>query len=328
MPSIRAGVVGGAGFTGGELLRLLLLHGDVDVASVVSTSHAGESIWEIHRDLRGETELRFVQEVSGDPDVLFLCVSAGEAKTYLQTHPPAPRSTVIDLSADHRLASFANGPFIYGLPEFARDRLLSARSDGRHVANPGCFATAVALAMLPLAEAGHLIGDVHASAITGSTGAGRQLTPTVHFSWRAGNAQVYEPFTHRHVHELAALFRTVDPAWSGSLRLVPYRGAFTRGIVAACYTRTELPLAEARGLYARRYASHPFVRLVDASPDVKAVANTNACHLWIARDGADLLVVSAIDNLLKGAAGQAVENMNLVFGFDERRGLRLKATGW
>lgn len=326
---ISAAIVGGTGYTGGETLRLLLNHPLAEAVFVSGESRAGEEVARAHTDLAGETDLRFARaaDLPPDIDVLFLCLAHGESRSFLEGARLSPRTRVIDLSRDFRHAS-GNPDFIYGLPEAFRDRIRSARKNNAHVANPGCFATCLQLGLLPLAARGLLTGDIHSSAITGSTGAGKSPTPTTHYSWRAQNAQVYQPFTHPHAEEAAATFRAIGQGFAGAVRLIPYRGSFTRGLIASSYTPFAGSIDDALGLYREFYASHPFVRIVDEAPDVKQVVNTNRCLVHLTSHGGMLLAVSVIDNLLKGAAGQAVQNMNLLFGLDEEAGLKLKPTAF
>jgi len=321
---ISVSIAGGAGFAAGELLRVLAAHPSTRVSSVVSASQAGTPLAAVHDGLEELGLLAFTDAVSADSDVLFLCLPHGESEGFLAAQSVPDGCMVIDFSRDHR--TDPTGRFVYGLPEAAREEIRGARAVGRHIANPGCFATAIELGLLPLLQAGLLHGDVHTSAITGSTGAGCALLPTLHYSWRHDNVQVYDAFAHSHLDEMRATFRRVQPGYEGSHFLVPYRGPFTRGIIATSYTACTCTAEEMRSLYRDSYAEHPFVTVIDGSPSLKQVVNTNHCILSVDVKQGMCIAVSAIDNLLKGAAGQAVQNMNLCFGLDERSGLRLKAS--
>ena len=323
--AIDVAIAGGSGLVAGELLRLLAAHPEVRFVSVASGSQAGTPVSSVHDGLLELGDLRFDATPATDSDVLFLCLPHGEAASVLSAHPPASRCTVIDLSRDHRTG--ADG-FVYGLPELAREELRTLRSRGHHVANPGCFATAIQLGLLPLLRNGLLAGDVHTSAVTGATGAGRAALPTLHFNWRHDNLQVYQPFTHAHLDEMRETFGRLQPGYGGRQYFVPYRGPFTRGIIASSYTPCALSAEEVRGLYREHYDGHPFTTVTDASPSLKQVVNTNHCLLSVDVVDGMCIAVSVIDNLLKGAAGQAVQNMNLLFGFEERSGLRLKASAY
>jgi N-acetyl-gamma-glutamyl-phosphate reductase len=326
--SLRVGIIGGAGYTGGELLRILVQHPDARISFVHSSSNAGKPIASVHADLLGETDLYFTAELSFDIDVLFLCVGHGDAKKFLTVNQIPRHVQVIDLSQDFRYAN--DDAWLYGLPELNRDRIRTARERNVHIANPGCFATCIQLGLLPLANAGLLAREVHITGVTGSTGAGQSLSPTSHFSWRTGNVSVYKAFEHQHVREvrasLARLQSNVDEATK--LYFVPMRGSFTRGILASMYCKFEDSLEAAQILYSTYYAPHPFVHLSQTSPDVKQVVNTNKCVLHLEKHDNMLFIVSVIDNLLKGASGQAVQNMNLLFGLDEMAGLHLKASSF
>lgn len=302
-------IIGAAGYTGGELIRLLLRHPAVGEARItaVSASHADRSVTQAHPDLAGETTLRFTSTFHG-ADVVFLCQGHGKAATWMQEHAPAASTKVIDLSVDHRL----DPSWTYGLPEVHRDAICATT----RLANPGCFATSIELALWPLR--GHLRDAVHVTAITGSTGAGQAPSDTTHFSWRANNIGVYKAFDHQHLPEIA---RTVG---YDDIVFIPMRGSWTRGILASCVVRTELPIEGLRELYVSAYDGHPFTHVVDDLPDVKRVVGTNKCLIGLQRHGDHVLIVSVIDNLLKGASGQAVQNMNLMCGFDETDGLLLK----
>lgn len=322
---IKIGVAGGAGYTGGELLRLLINHPYAEIAFVHSRSNAGEPVSKVHTDLLGDTDLRFAAELSDDIDVLFLCVGHGEAKTFLKGNAIAAHVAIIDLSQDYRLAKDATEgerAFVYGLPELNKTQIQAAKN----IANPGCFATAIQLALLPLAQAG-LLNDVHATGITGSTGAGQKPTATSHFSWRANNIEAYKSLTHQHLKEIRQSLAQLQPA-TPSVNFIPWRGDFTRGIYVTAYSDSSLTEAEAYKLYNDYYAAHPFTHVSNSMINMKQVVNTSKCLLHLEVAAGKLIVHSAIDNLLKGASGQAVQNMNLMFGLAEDAGLRLKASSF
>ncbi len=330
---VLAGIVGGAGYTGGEMLRILINHPDVEIAFVHSASSAGKYVYEVHTDLFGDTDLKFAAELAYNIDVLFLCVGHGDAKKFLDANPIPDHIKIIDLSQDFRLSQNAKHKaksFVYGLPELNREAIKQANN----VANPGCFATCLQLGLLPLADKGLIKNEVHITATTGSTGAGRSLSETTHFTWRNDNLSVYKAFEHQHLNEVAQSLNQLQPGFSppsegrGIINFIPYRGDFTRGIIASVYTDSDLTEAEALRLYQHYYASHPFTHVTHHDIDLKQVVNTNKCFIQVKKHGNKLLIVSVIDNLLKGASGQAVQNMNLMFGLDEKAGLRLKATGF
>ena len=321
---IKAGIIGGAGYTGGELIRILLRHPEVSIAFVSSRSQQGKAVSAVHNDLLGDTDLHFNAEADFEVDVLFLCMGHGQSKKYLRENEIPLEVHIIDLSQDFRLNSPKKRPFIYGLPEAFRPQIRKAV----HIANPGCFATSIQLALLPLSSEKLLRHEIHVSGITGSTGAGQQLSPTGHFSWRSSNISVYKPFRHQHLAEIRKTLSLVQKSSIGALRFLPFRGNFTRGILSAVYTKSDLSLDEAYTLYEQYYANHPFVHLSEENADVKQVVNTNKAILHLEKEEDMLLVISVIDNLIKGAAGQAVQNMNLMFGLDEESGLQLKSVGF
>ena len=331
---IHCGIIGGAGYTGGELLRILLRHPFVEVTFIHSKSQAGKPVWTTHTDLLGDTDLTFSGQEPAtlleqvDVDVIFLCSGHGASATFMAEHDISDDIAVIDLSADFRNRSRTGGPgeddFVYGLPELQRERIQEAM----RIANPGCFATSIQLALLPLAKAGQLTDAVQVSAITGSTGAGQALSPTTHFTWRNNNVSVYKAFAHQHLAEIRQSITTLDPDFNHAINFVPYRGDFTRGIMANVHTPFAGTLAGATELYRAYYAPHPFTHLSDAPIDVKQVVNTNKCLLHLELHDGQLLITSVIDNLTKGASGQAVQNMNLIFGLPEDTGLRLKAVAF
>lgn len=324
---IKVGVAGGAGYTGGELLRIIINHPNVDIKYVYSTSQAGNPVHNTHKDLLGETDLVFTNELL-EVDVLFLCLPHGTSKTFLQDNTISENTKIIDLSTDfrHSIEEFESDQsgFIYGLPEFQKEAIKSATK----VANPGCFATGIQFTLLPLAKAGRISDDIHVSAVTGSTGAGRVPSDTSHFSWRTGNISVYKQFSHQHLKEIKATLKHLQPNFNKAVNFIPYRGNFSRGILASVYTKFDGTLEEARQLYKDFYANHPFVHFVDVALDLKQVVNTNKCVLQVELHDGNIYIQSAIDNLLKGASGQAVQNMNLMFGLEEKAGLRLKTVAF
>ena len=321
---IKVGIIGGAGYTAGELMRILLCHPQTEVVFVQSDSNAGNEVWRVHQDLVGETNLRFIDDCAkyisgGDCDVVFVCAGHGRSKQIVNTTLSGFHGKIIDLSNDYRLSADAED-FVYGLPEAFRSKIVSAT----HIANPGCFATSIQLALLPLAKA-DLLGEIHVTGITGSTGAGQKPQETTHFSWRANNMSVYKAFTHQHLGEICETLHSLAPTWSGEINFVPVRGDFPRGIMASVYLDSELSEEEAISLYNSYYKDEPFVTVVDSNPDMKMVVGTNKCVLYVKKYGAKLHIVSMIDNLTKGASGQAIQNMNLMFHLPEDLGLRLKA---
>lgn len=327
---IRVGIIGGAGYTGGELLRLLINHPQVQIVFVHSNSHAGNSVYEVHTDLLGDTDLKFTDELSQQVDALFLCVGHGDARKFLKAHSINSGIRIIDLSQDFRLRAntqFLDREFVYGLPELNREQIHSAQN----IANPGCFATCIQLAMLPLMRSGYWQAPVHIHATTGSTGAGQSLSPTSHFTWRNNNLSVYKPFTHQHLHEIKESLIQVSLPTSTPhplIHFIPERGDFARGIFASLYTQTDLSLREAIILYQDAYRDHPFTHVSEKSIAMKQVMNTNKCVIHLEKHDDQLLITAALDNLLKGASGQAVQNMNLMFGLQECAGLKLKASAF
>lgn len=322
----RVGIVGGAGYTGGEMIRLLINHPYVSISFIHSTSNAGNSVSKMHADLLGETELLFTDTLQNEIDVLFLCVGHGDAKKFLSENKISDAIKVIDLSQDFRLsqnASAGTREFVYGLPELNKEKIKLARN----IANPGCFATAIQLGLLPLAKAG-ILGDVYTTGITGSTGAGQGLSTTSHFSWRANNIQAYKVLQHQHINEIHQSLQQLQGNDGMEVNFVPWRGDFTRGIYVSSIIDCGLPVEEVKQLYKKFYEDQPFTHVSDTMIDLKQVANTNKCVLHIEKQGSKIVVHSAIDNLLKGACGQAVQNMNLIFGLDECVGLKLKAAGF
>ena len=324
---IKAGIIGGAGYTGGEMLRILLNHPNVDIAFVNSKSNTGNYIYEVHTDLFGDTDLKFSGDLSHDIDVLFLCVGHGDAKKFLTENDIPDNIKIVDLSQDFRLspnAKINNKTFVYGLPELQRGAIKSAQN----IANPGCFATCLQLGLLPLAASNNLNSEVHITATTGSTGAGQSPSATTHFTWRNDNLSIYKAFDHQHLGEIGQSLNQLQPNFGQTLNFVPYRGDYTRGIIASIYLDTDLSEDEAFKLYEDYYTGHPFTHVTKRNIDLKQIVNTNKCFIQVQKLGKKLLITSIIDNLTKGASGQAIQNMNLLFGFDETAGLKLKATGF
>ena len=320
MTKIKIGIIGGAGYTGGELLRILIHHPQAEIVYVNSKSQAGKPVYSTHTDLLGDTDLRFSEDLHTDIDVAFLCSGHGESKKFLTANPSFKSLKIIDLSTDYRDESEG---FVYGLAELQRDKIRQAN----HIANPGCFATSIELALLPLASSDLIYDEVHVSAVTGSTGAGQSLSPSTHFSWRNNNMSIYKAFTHQHLTEIGMTLESFHGK-KPTVNFIPYRGNFTRGIIANVYTKFEGTIEEAKELYRNYYAEHPFTHISDSPVDIKQVINTNKCLISLEVHEGNLLITSVIDNLTKGAAGQAVQNMNLTFGLDEKIGLGLKSVGF
>lgn len=322
---IRAGIIGGAGYTAGELIRLLVNHPDVELAWVNSTSNAGNRVADIHQGLIGETSLRFTDDTPWDDiDVLFCCTPHGKTREFMDATAVPERVKIIDLSTDYRIEDGTHD-FVYGLPELNRKRLVRGAT---RVANPGCFATAIQLALLPLAKNLLLNSDIHVTAITGSTGAGVKPSPTSYFSWRNDNVSVYKPFRHQHLAEIRQSLSSLQSSFKADINFIPVRGCFSRGIMAIVYTDCPLELEQVRKLYDDYYDDHSFTFVTDKAPDLKDVVNTNKCILHLDKVDGKLLITSVIDNLIKGASGQAVHNMNLIFGLQERVGLALKPSAF
>lgn len=338
---IKVGIAGGAGYTGGELLRILVNHPEVEIVSVHSNSNAGNPIADTHTDLFGDTDLKFTGTLSQDIDVLFLCVGHGDARKFLEANTIANPIKIIDLSQDFRLArsskfkteslKLKDRSFVYGLPELNRDKIRTASN----IANPGCFATAIEIGLLPLAAKGLLNSEVHINATTGSTGAGQSLAATSHFTWRNNNLSVYKAFEHQHLNEIGETLTQLQSNSAPStpearlrLNFIPQRGDFTRGILAAIYLESDLSLEDATKIYTDFYADHPFTHVSEKNIDLKQVVNTNKALVHLEKHGNKLFIISMIDNLLKGASGQAVQNMNLMFGLNETMGLKLKAAAF
>jgi len=324
MTKIKVGVIGGAGYTAGELLRILINHPAVTIVFVNSSSNAGNPVTDVHSGLIGETDLVFTSELPfSSVDALFLCSAHGDSKKFMDENNVPSSLKIIDLSTDYR-EKRSDHDFVYGLPELNRGQIRKAT----HIANPGCFATAIQLALLPLASAGLLTHEVHVNAITGSTGAGVKPSATSHFSWRNNNISIYKAFGHQHLQEIGQSLRQLQPGFDKAVNFIPVRGNFARGIYATAYTQCSLSLNEAKKLYADFYKDAAFTFVVDKNPDMKQVVNTNKGLVYLEKHDDKLLIVSMIDNLLKGASGQAVQNMNLLFGLDEKTGLGLKAIGF
>ncbi len=319
---IKAGIIGGAGYTGGELIRLLVNHPSITISFIHSRSHAGQPVDKIHQDLLGH-DLHFTDQHSNNIDVLFLCLGHGESQKFISTNAIDERIKIIDLANDFRLAknaSFGNRQFVYGLPELNRDKIKTAGN----IANPGCFATTIQLGLLPLAKNG-LLKEVFTTGITGSTGAGQSPSATSHFSWRANNIQAYKTLTHQHLSEIGESLDYLQPM-APALNFVPWRGDFTRGVFISSQLHCDLELPELNKLYEDFYSGHPFTKLTQEPVFLKQVVNTNNCVIQLEKNGDILVVHSVADNLLKGASGQAIQNMNLIFGLDETTGLNLKAS--
>ena len=319
---IKVGIIGGAGYTAGELIRLLINHPQVAIEFIHSTSNAGNLVSEVHGDLYGECDLRFSAEYDLTAvDVLFLCSAHGASAKFMEENEIPAELKIVDLAQDFR---DEHDDFVYGLPEMQREKISTAT----RIANPGCFATAIQLALLPLAKAQLLNDEVHITAITGSTGAGVKPSATTHFSWRSDNISTYKAFEHQHLLEIGRNLRNLQPSFDKALNFVPMRGDFARGILASVYTECPLSAEEAVALYKEYYADSRFCFVAEKNIDLKQVVNTNKALVYVSKYGSKLHIVSAIDNLLKGASGQAVENMNLICGFDEKLGLNLKPSAF
>ena len=320
---VRIGILGAAGYTGGELIRILLAHPQASIVFANSESNAGNLICDVHEGLMGETDMRFTAEMPfGEVDVVFFCFGHGKSRAFLQEHTIPSHVRIIDLAQDFRIAG--EHDYVYGLPETHRQEI----STCMHLANPGCFATCIQLGLLPALNAGIISGDIHTNGITGSTGAGQKPGATTHFSWRNDNISIYKTFTHQHLHEINQTIHELQPQYDGQMFFIPQRGCFTRGIFVTSYARCNTPIEEVKAIYEDYYRDAAFTHVVSTSPDMKQVVNTNKALVYVERYADQLLMVSCIDNLLKGAVGQAVENMNLMFGLPEDTGLRLKASAF
>jgi len=318
---IKAGIVGGGGYTAGELIRILLFHPEVKLTSVMSNSQAGKILSETHHDLIGDTDLKFSDKFDPDVDVVFLCRGHGQSQPFLEEHKIGDDTTVVDLSRDFRMEDGTHN-FTYGLPELQREKIKSTK----RIANPGCFATAMQLCLLPLAKAKLLKDEVHINGITGSTGAGQSKLDTTHFSWRNNNISVYKAFNHQHLTEVNQSIDMLQGKFDKHINFIPMRGDFTRGIFISMYTKTDKSEAELVNLFKAYYADHPFTHVSDENIAIKQVVNTNKAILHVEKHNGKVFVTSIIDNLLKGASGHAVQNMNLSFGLKETTGLNLKST--
>ena len=321
---IQVGIIGSSGYVAGEVIRCLIHHPKVNLNFLFSHSNAGKKVAQIHQDLLNESELVFIDKINPDVDVVFLCLGHGNSTTFLQNNDFSASTKIIDLSNDFRLkedAVFDHKTFVYGLIEMNKAEIKKAN----YIANPGCFATAIQLGLLPLASNGLLSKDIHVNAITGSTGAGQTLSNTSHFSWRNNNISIYKAFEHQHLGEITESLSTVQKSFTSDVNFLPVRGDFTRGIFASMYTACELSESELIGLYKEYYKNEAFTHVSDSSVDLKQVVNTNQCFIQIQKIKGKVLITSVIDNLLKGAAGQAIQNMNLLFGLDETVGLNFKA---
>ncbi|MBE6284423.1 MAG: N-acetyl-gamma-glutamyl-phosphate reductase [Mediterranea massiliensis] len=321
---IRVGIIGGAGYTAGELIRLLINHPEAEIVFVNSASNAGNKITDVHEGLYGETDLTFTDQLPLDEiDLLFFCTAHGDTRKFMESHNLPEELKIIDLSMDYRLKS-DDHDFIYGLPELNRRATCSAK----HVANPGCFATCIQLGLLPLAKHNLLEGDIMVNAITGSTGAGVKPGATSHFSWRNNNMSVYKAFQHQHVPEIKQSLKQLQSNFDSEIDFIPYRGDFPRGIFCTIVLKTKLAIEEAVNIYTEYYAKDSFTHVVEKNIDLKQVVNTNKCLIHLEKHGDKLLIISCVDNLLKGASGQAVHNMNLLFNLEETVGLRLKPSAF
>lgn len=340
---MKVGILGAAGYTGGELIRVLLNHPQAEIVFANSESNAGKKVYEVHEGLFGDTELTFTDQLPFDQvDVVFFCFGHGKSEAFLREHSIPAGVKIIDLAQDFRVGPYhlpqqqavpgveeplqqvEGGSWVYGLPEANRAQIESCRL----LANPGCFATCIQLALLPALKAGVISGDIHVNGITGSTGAGQKPGTTTHFSWRNDNISVYKTFTHQHLIEIGQTVREMQPGYDGRVLFIPQRGCFARGIYVTAYARCETPLEEVQHIYARYYRDAAFTHFITQSPDMKQVVNTNKAVVYVERYQDQLLMICCIDNLLKGAVGQAVQNMNLMFGIPERTGLDLKASAF
>ena len=321
---IKVGIVGGAGYTAGELLRLLLNHPDVEIVFVNSSSNAGNKLAAVHAGLYGETDMTFTTNLPLDEiDLLFFCTAHGDTKKFIEENYIPEKLKIIDLSQDFRIES-PKSQFVYGLPELNRRAICNAK----YVANPGCFATGIQLALLPLAKHLMLNNSIHVNAITGSTGAGVKPSTTSHFSWRNNNVSIYKPFEHQHLAEIRQSLMQLQHSFRSSINFIPVRGDFTRGIFTTAYMECKIELDEIKKIYNEYYEDHSFTFVIDENPDLKQVINTNKCLLHLQKIEDKLLIISVIDNLLKGASGQAVHNMNLLYNLEETVGLHLKSTAF
>ncbi|WP_439131259.1 N-acetyl-gamma-glutamyl-phosphate reductase [Polaribacter sp.] len=324
MKNLEVGIIGGAGYTAGELIRLLLNHPKTTINFVYSTSNAGNKLYNVHQDLIGSTEIDFTQKINPNVDVLFLCLGHGNSRAFLEKNSFSDETKIIDLSNDFRLLAdknFNGKEFVYGLPELNKAQIISAKN----IANPGCFATALQLAILPLAANGLLQNDVHINAVTGATGAGTSLSKTTHFTWRDNNFSHYKAFNHQHLGEINQTVNQLQSNFDSEINFMPNRGNFSRGIFATTYTKFEGSLEDAQKMYSTFYKDAAFTFVSDEPIHMKQVVNTNKCLVQLEKHGNKLLITTTIDNLLKGASGQAIQNLNLMYGLEETLGLNLKA---
>ncbi|UAM99874.1 N-acetyl-gamma-glutamyl-phosphate reductase [Polaribacter litorisediminis] len=321
---LEVGIIGGAGYTAGELIRLLLNHPKTHINFVYSTSNSGHKVYKIHQDLLGSTEMNFTNTINTNIDVLFLCLGHGNSTAFLQKNTFSENTKIIDLSNDFRLTAdknFDGKKFIYGLPELQKEAIKEAK----YIANPGCFATALQLAILPLAAHKLLQNDVHINAVTGATGAGTSLSATTHFTYRDNNFSHYKAFTHQHLEEINQTVKKLQADFNSEINFVPNRGNFSRGIFATTYTEFKGSIKEAIKMYQEYYKDAKFTFISETDIHLKQVVNTNKCFIHLVKHNNKLLITSIIDNLLKGASGQAIQNMNLMCGFEEALGLNLKS---
>ncbi|MCL4137774.1 UNVERIFIED_CONTAM: hypothetical protein GTU68_027381 [Idotea baltica] len=324
MKNLEVGIVGGAGYTAGELLRLLLNHPKTNINFVFSTSNAGNKVSKVHQDLIGSTEISFTDTINSNVDVLFLCLGHGNSTKFLKENSFSSSTKIIDLSNDFRLTAdkiLDEKDFVYGLPELQKENIRTAQ----YIANPGCFATALQLAILPLAANNLLQNDVHINAVTGATGAGTSLSETTHFTYRDNNFSHYKAFNHQHLGEINQTVEQLQSDFNSEINFMPNRGNFSRGIFATTYTKFDGSLEDAKKIYKDYYKDAAFTFVSDENIHLKQVVNTNKCILQIEKHNHKLLITSVIDNLLKGASGQAIQNMNLMYNFEETLGLNLKA---
>lgn len=320
---IRVGILGAAGYTGGELIRLLVNHPDVCIVFANSESNAGNKVCDVHEGLVGETDMEFTDEMPFDKvDVVFFCFGHGKSEAFLKEHSIPENVKIIDLAQDFRIKG--EHDYVYGLPEIHHEQIAQCQ----HLANPGCFATCIQEALLPALKAGIISGDIHVNGITGSTGAGQKPGATTHFSWRNDNCSVYKTFTHQHLLEINQTVQELQPGYDGRVLFIPQRGCFSRGIFVTAYAKCDTPIEEVQRIYDEFYKDAVFTHYVKKSPDLKQVVNTNKAVVYVERYDDQLLMISCIDNLLKGAVGQAVQNMNIMFGLNERAGLNLKASAF
>lgn len=324
MDKVRIGILGAAGYTGGELIRVLLNHPQAEIVFANSESNAGNKVYAVHEGLLGETEMEFTDEMPFDQvDVVYFCFGHGKSEAFLKEHTIPAHVKIIDLAQDFRIAAPGHD-YVYGLPETHRSQI----SGCNHLANPGCFATCIQLAMLPALAHGLISGDIHVNGITGSTGAGQKPGATTHYSWRNDNISVYKTFTHQHLLEINQTVQELCPGYDGRVLFIPQRGCFARGIYVTAYAKCDTSLEDVQKAYADYYADAAFTHFTTKSPDMKQVVNTNKAVVYVEKYQDQLLMICCIDNLLKGAVGQAVQNMNLMFGLDEKAGLGLKASAF